>query len=105
MLQSGVTQINDGQKQLLGVLNDLQNQMGKLESGLSTSSEGLDKVSGGLKDAQKFLSDFSKSKTTERFYIPQKVLEGKDFREYLDMYMSNDRTLVKMSISGHRPIF
>ncbi|KTD87440.1 hypothetical protein UQ64_11535 [Paenibacillus etheri] len=44
MLQSGVTQINDGQKQLLGVLNDLQNQMGKLESGLSTSSEGLDKV-------------------------------------------------------------
>jgi RND superfamily putative drug exporter len=73
VLQSGVTQINDGQKQLLGVLNDLQNQMGKLESGLSTSSEGLDKVSGGLKDAQKFLSDFSKSKTTERFYIPQKI--------------------------------
>lgn len=97
-LESGLTEINDGQKQLLTGLNDLEKKMKELESGLSESTEGLDEINTGLKDAQDYLSGLSQSNASEKFYIPQDVLEGDEFQEALDMYMSKNRKTAQMTI-------
>ena len=97
-LESGLTAINDGQKQLLDGLNDLEDKMESLQSGLSKSTKGLEEISSGLTDAQKYLSGLSESKASEKFYIPQDVLEGEEFQESLNMYMSNDRKIARMGI-------
>ena len=55
--------------------------MGQLQSGLTKSTEGLEKVSNGLGDAQKYLGELNESKSSEKFYIPKEVLEGEDFKK------------------------
>lgn len=97
-LESGLTEINDGQKQLLTGLTDLEEKMGELKSGLSESTEGLDEINLGLKDAQGYLSGLSQSNASEKFFIPQDVLEGDEFQEVLDMYMSENRKTAQMTI-------
>ncbi len=97
-LESGMSQINDGQKQLLSGLNELQDQMKQLQSGLSKSTDGLSEVNNGLGDAQDYLNKLSKSSSSEKFYIPQEILVGKEFQESLDAYMSKDRKIATMSI-------
>ena len=98
VLESGLTAINDGQKQLLDGLSDLEDKMESLQSGLSKSTKGLEEISSGLTDAQNYLSGLSESKASEKFYIPQDVLEGEEFQESLNMYMSNDRKIARMGI-------
>ena len=97
-LESGLTQISDGQQQLLDGLTDLADQMETLQSGLSASTEGLSEVSTGLADAQDYLNGLSESPVSETLYIPQDVLEGDDFTQALDMYMSDDRKMTTMNI-------
>ncbi|WP_342566295.1 MMPL family transporter [Paenibacillus sp. FSL R7-0345] len=97
-LETGLKQINDGQVQLLQGLNDLQGKMGELQSGLSASTEGLTRVSTGLETAQSYLSKLSESETSEKFYIPDDVLNGEEFQTALNTYMSEDRTTATMTI-------
>ncbi|MGE7112346.1 MMPL family transporter [Lysinibacillus sp. NPDC047702] len=87
-LQSGLTTINEEQEQLLTGLTDLAHKMEALQSGLSESTKGLKEVSTGLTDAQDYLTGLSESKASEKFYIPQDVLESDEFQKSLDMYMS-----------------
>ncbi|MNI13779.1 putative membrane protein YdgH [compost metagenome] len=97
-LESGLTQISDGQQGMLTGLNDLTDKIKQLKSGLSDSTEGLDQISAGLGDAQKYLSDLSESGASQKLFIPQEVLEGEDFQQSLDMYMSNDQMTTKILI-------
>lgn len=97
-LESGIGVINNGQKQLLTGLNGFQEKIGLLKTGLIKSTDGLTKVTNGLTDAQSYLKGLSQSKASEKFYIPQDVLEGADFQKGLDTYMSNDRKSAKMMI-------
>lgn len=97
-MESGLTQINEGQKQLYSGLNKLQGKMGELQSGLTKSTDGLSKVSSGLTDAQNYLAELSSSQSSEKFYITKEVLEGKQFKTSLDMYMSPDMRTTKMII-------
>ena len=71
--------------------------MGQLQSGLTKSTEGLEKVSNGLGDAQKYLGELNESKSSEKFYIPKEVLEEK-ISKALNTYMSHDRKTAKMTI-------
>jgi RND superfamily putative drug exporter len=97
-MESGLTQINEGQKQLYSGLNKLQGKMGELQSGLTKSTDGLSKVSSGLTEAQNYLAELSSSRSSEKFYITKEVLEGKQFKTSLDMYMSPDMRTTKMII-------
>ncbi|MEK4971294.1 MMPL family transporter [Niallia sp. FSL R7-0648] len=97
-LQSGIARINNGQEELLNGLNDLQEKMRELQSGLSASTEGLDEVSSGFEDAQSYLNGLSESNSSEKFFIPKKVLDSDDFQEALNTYMSEDRKIAKMTI-------
>ena len=42
--------------------------MGQLQSGLTKSTEGLEKVSNGLGDAQKYLGELNESKALRNLY-------------------------------------
>ncbi|MFJ6265848.1 hypothetical protein ACIQGW_12680 [Lysinibacillus xylanilyticus] len=44
------------------------------------------------------MTGLSESKASEKFYIPQDVLESDEFQKSLNMYMSNNRKIAKMSI-------
>lgn len=96
-LQSGLKAVNEGQRQLQQGLTALQDKMGDLQSGLSQSAEGLSQIKNGLVDAQDYLSELT-SASDEVFYIPQEVLEGEEFQQSLDLYMSDDRQTTKINI-------
>ncbi|RSK31894.1 MMPL family transporter [Bhargavaea beijingensis] len=97
-LATGLDTVNDGQRQLMAGLSDLQEKMGKLQSGLAASTEGLGQVSEGLEEAQSYLGGLSDSEASGTFYVPEDVLEGEDFQQALDMYMSPDRKTAKMTV-------
>ncbi|MFJ7661118.1 MMPL family transporter [Lysinibacillus sp. NPDC097162] len=97
-LESGLTTINEGQEQLLTGLTDLADKMQSLQSGLTESTEGLNEISTGLTDARDYLSGLSESNASEKFYIPQEVLESDEFQKSLNMYMSDNRKIAKISI-------
>ncbi|MDN4494644.1 MMPL family transporter [Ureibacillus aquaedulcis] len=97
-LESGLSTVNDGQKQLQEGLATLQDKMTQLQDGLAQSTEGLTEISDGLLDAQDYLGEVSTSDANSVFYIPQEALDGGEFEESLNMYMSNDRTMSKMTI-------
>jgi len=98
LLESGLMQISDGQQQLLDGLTSLSEQMETLQSGLAESTEGLTEISAGLSDAQEYLNGLNQSSASGKLYIPQEVLEGEDFKEAMDMYMSDDRKMTSMNI-------
>lgn len=97
-LESGLSQISDGQQELLVGLNGLEEKMGLLKTGLSDSTDGLDQISTGLADAQEYLNSLSESGASQKLFIPQDILEGEQFRQSLDMYMSNDRKTAEVRI-------
>lgn len=97
-LDSGLTVINDGQEQLLNGLSGLTDQLETLQSGLVESTDGLGQITEGLTEAQSYLFDLSQSPSSQEFYIPEEALNGEEFSQALEMYMSEDRKLTTMTI-------
>ncbi|KGR79281.1 membrane protein [Ureibacillus manganicus DSM 26584] len=95
-LETGLKAVNDGQKQLQSGLTQLQEKISLLQDGLSQSTDGLTEINDGLNEAKDYLNGLGASNKV--FYIPQEVLDGKDFEESLDMYMSLDRQTTRMMI-------
>ncbi|MFB5195700.1 MMPL family transporter [Neobacillus sp. KR4-4] len=93
----GLSGINNGQKQLLTGFQDMGNQITQLSDGLTQSADGLNKVSDGLNSAQDYLSEVSNQKQNG-FYIPQDVLDSKDFEQALDVYLSKDRKVMTIDV-------
>jgi RND superfamily putative drug exporter len=93
----GLTGITDGQQQVLTGFQDLGGQITQLSDGLTQSSDGLNQVSGGLVSAQDYLAGVNKQQQNG-FYIPQDVLDSKDFEQALDAYMSKDRKVMTMDV-------
>jgi putative drug exporter of the RND superfamily len=96
-LTNGVGSIKDGQKQLLEGFGGLGGQLGELTEGLEKSTDGLDQVSEGLGSAQEYLSGLSAS-NNNGFYLPEEVLESKEFEQSLDAYMSENRKVMTMDV-------
>ncbi len=94
---AGLTGINSGQTQLLSGFKDLGGQIDQLTSGLTQSADGLTEVSKGLNSAQDYLAGVADQKQNG-FYIPQEVLNGKDFSKVLDTYLSKDRKVMTMDV-------
>ncbi|MCL6573349.1 MAG: MMPL family transporter, partial [Bacillus sp. (in: Bacteria)] len=93
----GLTGITEGQQQVLTGFQDLGGQITQLSDGLTQSAGGLNQVSGGLVSAQDYLAGVNKQKQNG-FYIPQDVLDSKDFEQALDAYMSKDRKVMTMDV-------
>ncbi|WP_238882897.1 MMPL family transporter [Clostridium sp. YIM B02551] len=88
---SGLGQMKSGQQQLVDGLNGFST-FGKKLSDVNT---GLMQISGGLGQTKDFLSQFNSNKT---FFIPKEALTNDDFKKALDMMMSKDRTITKMTV-------
>lgn len=97
-LTNGLSEITNGQKKLRNGFRELGDQIGQLTTGLSESAEGLDKVSDGLGSAQSYLMGLSNTANVDGFYMPEDVLENKDFIKVLDAYLSADRKTMTMDV-------
>jgi putative drug exporter of the RND superfamily len=97
IFSGGFNSLNDGQQQLLDGFKDLDSQISQLSNGLTQSADGLNQVSDGLNSAEDYLSGVSKVKQNG-FYIPEDVLNGNDFAQVLDVYLSDDRKVMTIDV-------
>ncbi|WP_282034880.1 MMPL family transporter [Metabacillus indicus] len=97
-LANGLGEVNSGQKQLLDGFGDLGGQLGQLTDGLNQSADGLNQVSDGIGSAQDYLTGLSKSSDQNGFYLPEEVLDSKEFAQALDTYMSEDRKTMTLDV-------
>jgi putative drug exporter of the RND superfamily len=94
---SGLSKLNEGQTDILSGFKEMGGQISQLADGLTQSTDGLTEVSNGLNSAQEYLANVSKQEQNG-FYIPQDVLDSKDFEQALDAYMSNDRKVMTIDV-------
>jgi putative drug exporter of the RND superfamily len=88
---NGLGQMKSGQEQLVAGLNGFSTFGHKL----SDVNGGLKKISDGLGQTNGFLTQLNTNKT---FFIPKEALTDKNFKKALDMFMSSDRKITKMTI-------
>lgn len=94
---TGLSGLNSGQQQILTGFKDMSGQISQLTDGLTQSADGLNQVSDGLESAQEYLAGVSEQEQNG-FFIPQEVLDGKDFEQVLDTYMSKDRKVMTIEV-------
>ncbi|MBK1810023.1 MMPL family transporter [Clostridium sp. YIM B02505] len=88
---NGLGQMKTGQQKLVEGLNGFSTfgqKLSDINGGLSQISDGLDKTNG-------FLTQLNSNKT---FYIPKEALTNSDFKKALDMFMSKDRNITKLTV-------
>ncbi|MFK9090403.1 MMPL family transporter [Bacillus salipaludis] len=96
-VSGGLDKLKGGQQQFLTGMQTMGGQITQLSDGLTQSVDGLNQVSNGLNSAQDYLKDVSKQKQNG-FYIPQDVLDSKDFEQALNAYMSKDRKVMTIDV-------
>ncbi|MEG0381002.1 MAG: MMPL family transporter [Kurthia sp.] len=96
-ISEGIKQLNSGQSNLLAGFKEINNQMNSLSTGLDASVDGLSQVSGGMKNANSYLEDLSKS-DTKAFNIPKEVLKSKEFKQVLTQYVSEDGKIMRLDV-------
>ena len=94
-LKAGAGKIKEGQETLNSGLGTLGTGMTALKDGIAKSSEGLGTISDGISKSNDFLTQLT---NTQTFYIPKEAFDSADISKMLDMYMSKDRKLAKLSV-------
>ncbi len=94
-LNRGAAKIRNGQETLYNGLNSLGSGMEQLKDGINKSSDGLGGISGGIDKSSDFLTQLT---SAESFYIPDEVFGNADIAKMLDMYMSGDRKIAKITV-------
>jgi putative drug exporter of the RND superfamily len=94
---AGLYGVNNGQQQIMTGFDDLGSQITQLTDGLTQSADGLNQVSDGLESAEEYLAGVGKQEKNG-FYIPQDVLDSKEFEQVLDTYMSNDHKVMTIDV-------
>lgn len=98
-INGGLRSIHDGQKELNKGLKQFESSLKELEKGLSQSSDGIDEISAGIGKANHYLAQVTGSQAPQTFFVPEEARTNEDFQAALDMYMSQDRTIAKWTIS------
>ncbi|PJI07808.1 MULTISPECIES: MMPL family transporter [Clostridium] len=95
-LNDGAEKIKNGQQALNNGISGLGNGIGELKNALGKSSDGLTTISDGINKSNDFLTQLT---TTKSFYIPKEVFKTKDITKMLDMYMSKDRKMIRLTLT------
>lgn len=95
-LRDGAEKIKTGQNTLYNGLNDLSGGMTQLKDGLNKSNDGLTSIYDGINKSSDFLTQLTSTKT---FYIPKEAINSEDINKMLDMYMSKDRKIAKLTVT------
>lgn len=95
-----LSMIRDGQQELASGFRMLDEQLLELTDGLDQSVDGLTEIHSGLESARDFLTDLSGTPTASSagIYIPEELFQDEEYVQVLDMYMSDDRTIVSFDI-------
>ncbi len=94
-LKSGAQKIKEGQDALNTGLDSLGTGMTSLKDGIARGSDGLTAISDGINKSNDFLTQLT---NTQTFYIPKEAFGNTDITKMLDMYMSEDRKLAKLTV-------
>lgn len=97
-LRDGLEQIYGGQEELKTAFEDMQNQLGQLSTGLSEGANGLQQVGDGLSQVKSYLEDIETESTNPIVMIPNEALHNEAFMEAANMYLSEDKTIVKFDV-------
>jgi RND superfamily putative drug exporter len=95
-LRNGAEKIKTGQDDLYNGLSTLSGGMSQLKDGINKSSDGLVAISDGIDKSGDFLTQLT---STKSFYIPKEVFDKEDITKMLDMYMSKDRKIAKLTVT------
>ncbi|WP_129690950.1 MMPL family transporter [Gottfriedia acidiceleris] len=90
-VSDGLGQMKIGQQQLVSGINGFSTFGEKL----SDVNGGLKKISDGLGKTNDFLTQFNSNKT---FFIPKEALADENFKKSIDMFMSKDKKITKLTI-------
>ncbi|MBB4826415.1 RND superfamily putative drug exporter [Sporosarcina luteola] len=91
IVSDGLGQMQAGQKQLAEGLNGFS----AFGSQLSEVNNGLDEISNGIGQTNGYLSQLNQNQS---FFIPEEALTNDEFKSSLDAFMSDDRTITKMTV-------
>ncbi|MDA1478004.1 MMPL family transporter [Bacillus changyiensis] len=99
-IQSSLQQANQqfaGQQKQAGTL---KNYLGQLADGVKSAKAGLEKIADGMSKSRQILKKMSKSKNLNDtgIFIPQQVMENKDFQKSIDHYSFSDGKGVQLSV-------
>jgi RND superfamily putative drug exporter len=95
-LSNGASQVQAGQNSLYEGLGSLASGLTQLKDGLNQSSNGLSSISEGINKGGTFLTELS---GTRSFYIPAEAMGSADIKKMLDLYMSDDRKTLKLTVT------
>lgn len=90
-IETGLSKMKTGQQQLADGLNSF----GTFGDKLKDVTGGLTQISDGLKSANDFLKQYNTSTT---FYVPNEAFQTADFQKLLNSFMTQDRTITKVTI-------
>ncbi|WP_234121561.1 MMPL family transporter [Clostridium hydrogenum] len=94
-LNSGLTEVKNGQVQLNTMLNKLGSSVPQLKDALSKSGNGLSEISSGLSKTNNYMYQLNNS---NEFFAPKEFFSNSSIKEAMDMYMSKDRKITKMTV-------
>lgn len=99
-MAAGAAQLAAGQQELAEGLAGLIDQLGMLTDGLGQSADGLAQVTDGLATARQYLDELSSAANPELagWHLPEEAITSDEFRQALDIYMSDDRRTVKFDV-------
>lgn len=93
---SQIKSVSDGITKMKGGLDQINAGLAQANnSNLSQVTAGIKGVSDGLGQTNDFLGEMSSLKA---FYIPKAALTNKDFQPAINMFMSKDRTITKLTV-------
>lgn len=90
-VNDGLGKMKTGQEQLVDGLNGFS----AFGDQLSDVNGGLEQISDGIGQTNGYLSQLN---TNKNFFIPKEALTNDEFKNSLDAFMSDDRTITKMTI-------
>ncbi|ANZ57782.1 MMPL family transporter [Fructilactobacillus lindneri] len=77
----------------------MANQLQALQGQLAAANEGLGKISQGSAAANDYLSALQSSAVSnDTFYIPNQVLQSKEFKQALNNYLSENQKITKLTV-------
>ncbi|AGK95531.1 MMPL family transporter [Clostridium pasteurianum] len=94
-LNSGLSQVKGGQVQLNDELKKFSSSIPELKDALGQSGNGLSSISSGLNQTNNYLDQLT---NTQTFFLPSEQLNSDDFKKSLDMYMTDDRKITKLTV-------
>ncbi|MDN4076100.1 MMPL family transporter [Fictibacillus terranigra] len=99
-VQGGLAKIAGGQVQLKSGFSQMNSQLSQLSDGLDQSAAGIKKVSGGIDSASDYLHSLSSSPDPEMagWFLPEEVLNNKDFQQVFNTYMPGDHKLTTLDV-------